>query len=412
MKIAYLVSRYPAVSHAFVLDEVLALRARGVQVDTFAIRRSPPEELLSPADREAAGSTFVVVPPSPLRFARAHLRALARDPRRYVSTLAFALLLGRADLRRVLWQLFYFAEAIVVFDECDRRGIRHLHAHFANVATDVAMIAVRFGGNGWSWSFTLHGPVELADVSAHRLAEKVRSAALVVCISDFARSQLMSLVPRREWTKLQLVRCGIDTREFSRNGHPVGAHEGMHVITVGRLSARKAHAVLVEAIAALRDEGAQVRLTVVGDGEERAALETLARELELDDRVTFAGAVAHDELADVLAAADVFCLPSVAEGLPVVLMEAMAMGLPVVAARIMGIPELVEDGVTGYTVAPGRADALADALRRLAGERDRWPEMGAAGRRKVEADHDLRRSAASLHELLTSAAPEPVGSAR
>ena len=157
----------------------------------------------------------------------------------------------------------------------------------------------------------------------------------------------MSLVPRGEWTKLQLVRCGIDTREFSRNGHPVGAHEGMHVITVGRLSARKAHAVLVEAIAALRDEGAQVRLTVVGDGEERAALETLARELELDDRVTFAGAVAHDELADVLAAADVFCLPSVAEGLPVVLMEAMAMGLPVVAARIMGIPELVEDGVTG-----------------------------------------------------------------
>jgi colanic acid/amylovoran biosynthesis glycosyltransferase len=280
------------------------------------------------------------------------------------------------------------------------------------VATDVAMIAVRLGGAGWSWSFTLHGPVELADVSAHRLAEKVRSAALVVCISDFARSQLMSLVPRREWAKLRLVRCGIDVDQFSRNGHPVAAHDGMHVITVGRLSARKAHSVLVEAIAALRSEGVDVRLTIVGDGEERAGLEALAGELEVSDRIAFAGAVAHDALTELLAAADVFCLPSASEGLPVVLMEAMAVGLPVVAARIMGIPELVEDGMSGYTVAPGRADSLADALRRLAGERERWEQMGAAGRRKVEADHDVRRSAQELQELLESAAAEPVGSAR
>ena len=215
MRIAYLVARYPAVSQTFVVGEVLGLRRLGVDVHTLAIRRSPPEEVLSRTDREAFASTYTVLPPRPWHLLRAHVRALARSPRGYASTLLHALALGRLDLRAVLWQLFYFVEAMVVWDQCDRRGIRHLHVHFPNVAADVAMLVARYGGEPWTYSMTLHGPTELYDVNAHRLPEKVRESAFSICISDYTRSQVMNFVGREHWAKLHVVHCGVDTDRFS-----------------------------------------------------------------------------------------------------------------------------------------------------------------------------------------------------
>jgi colanic acid/amylovoran biosynthesis glycosyltransferase len=400
-RVAYVVARYPAVSQTFVLDEVLALRSRGVEVQTFSIRRPPREEVLAAADREAASTTVNVLPPRLGRLAIAHLRALLTRPGRYLEALAFALRMGRWDARRILWQLFYFGEAMLIWDVCRRRGIRHVHAHFANVATDVAMIAARYGGATWSWSFTLHGPVEFADVRGHRLAEKIQDATLVVCISDFARSQAMQLCPPVCWEKLALVRVGIDVEQFAPTGIGVPADGSLRVLTVGRLSARKGHSVLIESVARAAGD---VRLVIVGDGEERPALERLAASLEVAHRIDFAGAVGRDDIRPFFAAADVFCLPSFAEGLPVVLMEAMAMELPVVATWIAGVPELVEDGVHGHLVPPGRADAVADALGALATARAALPTMGRAGRAKVLSQHDVRRTAAELERRLREAA--------
>lgn len=403
MKVAYLCNRYPAVSLTFILREVRALRRRGVDVHTFAIRRAFPEHLLSAADREEHARTLAVLPPSPARLALSHLTAIALHPLRYLQTLGLALRLRPRGLRGAVWQGFYFAEAMVIWRECRRRGIAHIHAQFANVATDVALLASYFGGGragDWSWSFTLHGPVEFYDVSQSRLPEKLRRARFVVCISDFARSQAMAFLDSERWGKLHVVHCGVDPTRFRPAQRvPGGEDRELRLLSVGRLIDLKGHAVLIEAVAALRDRGVGTQVTLVGEGPTRGSLESLAARLGVAERVVFAGAVGQDEILDFYADADVFCMASFAEGVPVVLMEAMAMQIPVVATRIAGVAELVEHRTSGLLVSPGRPDQLAAAIGELERDPSKRRAMGAAGRAKVVAEFDVEGSAALLRDL-------------
>ena len=398
--VAYLVSKYPNVSHTFISREVHGVRARGMRVETFSIRRPAPADVLTDEDRADEDETFYVLPPSPAALLRAHATALRSAPWRYVRTLARALRLSAGGARNGLWQAFYFAEAILLWHELRRRGVRHVHAHFANVATGVAILVAEFGGPEWSWSFTMHGSSEFDDVTHYALADKVRSAEFVACIGDYCRSQLMKLVEPEYWGKLAIVRCGIDTDVFAavdRSQRPDGP---LRVLCVGRLVPGKGQAILIEAVATLRARGHDVRLTLVGEGPHRPALEAHARKLGVQTAVTFAGAVGQDRIRDHYAAADVFCLPSFSEGIPVVLMEAMATRLPVVTTHIMGIPELVIDDVTGLLVMPGRADALADALARLQDDRALRRRLGDAGRGHVRAEFELMQSATAMRSLL------------
>jgi colanic acid/amylovoran biosynthesis glycosyltransferase len=404
VSVAYLVSRYPAVSQTFVLGEVLGLRRNGIEVHTFAIRRSSPEEVLSTADREAFESTYSVLPVRPWHLLRAHARALVRGPRAYFWALLGALRLGGLDLRALLWQLFYFGEAMVVWDQCDRRDVRHLHVHFPNVGADVAMIVARYGGDGWSFSLTLHGPTELYDVREHNLAEKVRRARFAICVSHYMRSQLMTLVEREHWPKLHVLRCGIDTERFSPPASERPPNATPTVLAVGRLDARKGHVLLVEALGRMADDGDQAHVVIVGEGPERPLLELLAGDLGVSDRLTLPGAVGQDEIGSWFREADLFCLPSLAEGVPIVLMEAMASGLPVVAPRLMGIPELVEDGLSGTLVTPGEADELAAALRAQLADADVRRSMGEAGRRRVLAEFEVGECTRRVAELMRTAA--------
>jgi glycosyltransferase involved in cell wall biosynthesis len=400
LRLAYVVPRYPTLSHAFLLREVETLRSLGATVETFSVRRVGDDQLLTDADRRAFETTYAVVPPRWGDLAGAHLRALATRPLGCARALGTALRMRRPGLRGTLWALFYLLEAGVVWDRCRRLGIRHLHAQFASNATDVALLAAALGGRGWSWSFTVHGPVEFYDVPGFRLAGKARSAAFVACISDFARSQVQAFLDPGDWDKVEVVPLGVDAEAF-RPAEPVaGADRPLRALTIGRLAAVKGQAVLLDAVAELARRGCPVELTVAGWGPERERLERRAAQLGIADRVDFLGPVGQDRVAGLYAAADVFCTSSFAEGVPVVLMEAMACGLPTVATRIMGVPEVVEDGVTGLLVPPGRADALADALERLARRPDERAAMGQAGRRKVLEERDPRRSAERLLELI------------
>jgi glycosyltransferase involved in cell wall biosynthesis len=405
--IAYLCSRYPAVSHTFVLREVEALRRRGVDVRTFSVRRADAGDVLSPADREAQRTTTAILPPRWGRLAAAHLAALARSPRAYLATLRRAAEMASPGFRGRLWQLFYFVEAIQLWHHCARAGISHIHAHFANPGSNVALLAADFGARAGrgpaAWSFTMHGPAEFYDVTANRLPEKVRAARFVACISDFCRSQLMGMVEYEHWQKLHVVHCGVDPAEFAPSEHAPAPAGPVRVLNVARLTERKGHHLLLEASARVRAEGVDLRVTIVGDGPERDNLARHARELGIDSAVELAGAVGQDRIRSFYDAADLFCVPSFAEGVPVVLMEAMAMELPVVATSVMGIPELVEDGVHGRLVQPGRADALADALRALAADAEVRAAMGRRGREKVLAEFDVHGSAARLEEIFAAA---------
>ena len=395
-RVAYLTSEYPAVSHTFILREVEALRALGVDVLTCSIRRTGPEHHRGPAERSAAATTFNVIEAakSPARLARAIRAAFAG---KLSQTLALAWRTRRPGLTGALWQLFYLVEAIVLADHLKREGITHLHGHFAQSSCTVAMLTSAL--SGIPFSFTLHGPADFLDPLGWCLGEKIARAEFVACISHFCRSQGMMYAPRAHWDRLRIVHCAVDPHEYGKDR----AAPGKRLLFVGRLSAVKGVPVLLDAFASIRAAHPDAELTLIGDGPERAALETQAAGMQ---GITFAGYRSQGEVAAELEQTDIFVLPSFAEGVPVVLMEAMAARVPVVTTRIAGIPELVQDGVSGRIVHPGDGADLADAIVTLLGDGDMRARMGAAGRQKIEKDFALPNEAAWLQALFEGTAPD------
>lgn len=398
MKVAYLCSRYPAISHTFILREVLVLREAGIDVHTFTIRRVPDAELLTEVDRHEARHTQSILPAGFLSILTAHLAAFFRSPVGYFGALGIAVTRRPPGLRPFFWSLFYFLEAGVLAARLRRAGITHVHAHFANVAANVARLAARLTGG--TWSLTIHGHADFGDPTTSRLADKIASAAFTVCVSDFGRAQAMLQTDPVHWPRLHRVYCGIDTIRFQPP--PQGDTQEsppLRLLTVARLSPEKGLTVLLDALAAARAAGTDVILTLVGDGPLRGSLGEQARRLGLTEPVTFAGPVGQDRISDFYHRADVFVLPSFSEGLPVVLMEAMASGLPVIASRITGIPELVRDGLDGLLVPPGNTDELAAAIRNLAADPKRRRAFAASARDRVCTAFDARVTQVPLIQL-------------
>jgi len=246
----------------------------------------------------------------------------------------------------------------------------------------------------------MHGPTEFSDVSHYRLGEKLRYARFVVCISDYTRSQLMALTSPEIWKRFHVVHIGIPIGQFTRSEEEAERLCGEPMILfIGRQVPEKGQAVLIEATALLFERGHRLTVTLAGEGPSRPMLEQLAQSLGIASHVSFPGAVGQDEIHAMYAQASIFCLPSFAEGVPGVLMEAMAMQLPVVSTAIMGIPELVDDGETGLLVAPGRVDELADALERLLVNQELRNTMSTRAREKVVREFNTERSVEQLRGL-------------
>lgn len=401
LRLAYITTQYPGVSHTFILREVTALRRLGAEVHTISLRRTSADHLLSQENRDAAATTYAIRPPRLRDLLVAHLSALLLHPRAYLATLREALGLARPGLRGRVWQIFYFAEAIMVWRHCSASDVRHLHAHHGSPPADVALLVAHFGraaGSGpGTWSLTMHGPIEFWDVRWFRLCEKLERADAVVCISDFARSQLMALVDDRHWSKLRVVHCGVGFSEYEHLGQPPCGRP--QVLCVGRLVPEKGHVILLDAVAHLTRAGHEVQAVLVGSGPMRARLEHLALELGVSDRVVFRGALGQEQVRDCYANATLVCSASFAEGIPVVLMEAMASGRAVVATAISGVRELVRDGDTGLLVTPGRADELSSAIATLTHDAQLRSRLASAGRERVLREFDVDRSAAQLAAL-------------
>ncbi len=401
-RVAYLVSQYPKLSHAFIEREIRALREGGAVVRTFSVRSTPDSELLSQRDRDEAATTDVLLQ-SPARLLLAQAPLLARDAKAWGRGLLRALRTGAPTLRSRVWQGFYALEAGVLVQQMQASGLRHVHVHLANNGADVARLAVPLGsevyGGDWSWSMAMHGPTEFSDVTGYDLAAKVRAASFVACISDYCRSQLMALVDPSHWGKLALVRMSVDADRFAVAHRDTSPDRPLRVLFVGRLVPEKGPHVLVEAASLLPEGSVEVR--VVGDGPLREALQQDVDARGLGTAVTLVGPLGQEDLPAQYAWADVFALPSFAEGLPVVIMEAMAAGCVVVTTQIAGIPELVETGVTGVLVAPGRADALAEALVDVGADTELRRRLALAGAERVRATYAPEPNAAALAALLS-----------
>ncbi len=393
-------------THSFIVGEVRGLREMGIRVETVSVRRVPDGEVLAPVDIEERRYTYHLLPTSAAHVIRCHAQALFRHPRAYLATLVRSLRESPPGFRARLWGAFYFGESMLLWNWLHVRNLHHVHVHHANVAADVALLACQFANAAglsprWTWSLSLHGPTELADVEGHNLPAKVHDASAVVCISDFTRSQVSAFADPGDLGRLHTVRCGIDVTRFSAGPTPrVKDDDVVRILCVAAMSRRKGQGVLLEAMSQLVTQGMPVRLTLAGDGPERIRLEAGARRLGSTGTVTFAGAVGHDGVVELYRQCDIFCLPSFSEGLPTVLMEAMAMERPVVATNVMAVSELVEHEHNGLLVPPARADLLAGALARLVQDGELRRRMGKAGRTRVVEDFDQENAVKALAEVL------------
>lgn len=393
MKVAYLVNQYPHVSHSFIRREVAGLEAHGVTVERFAIR--PAGTVVDEADAAEKARTRSLLAAGKGELLGALLAEFARHPVRWLKAARAAWRMGGAAGAR-LKHLAYLTEACLLVRWLRDCGAKHLHAHFGTNPAAVARLARWLGGP--PYSFTVHGPEEFDRPDALSLRDKIADAAFVCGVSSFGRSQLYRWAREADWPKVKVVRCGVDAA-FLKSG-PLPVPDASRLVCVGRLCEQKGQLLLVEAAARLAADGVEFELVLAGDGPMRPQVEAAVREHELGDRVRITGWLSNDAVRAELAAARVMVLPSFAEGLPVVLMEALALGRPVVTTYVAGIPELVEHGAAGWLVPAGDPAALADALAdALAAPSERLAAMGRAGAAAVWRMHDAHREAGKLARL-------------
>lgn len=395
-RLGIVTSFFPSLTETFIYREIEGLAAHGVPVRVFSVRR-PPDTDVSEEVRRLRRQTHYLLPPRWPQLARAHACWLARRPLRYLSTL-WLVLSGRHER----WHdrartLAHFAEGVLVAALARGCGLAHLHAHYASHPATIALTAARL--LDIPFSFTGHA----YDIWTDRLLlpEKMAACAFAVTCTEAGRRALLAEAPRAEPGRITVVYHGVDSALFRPRPEPSGE---FHILSVGRLDRPKGHHLLLVALAALAQEGYRFRATIVGDGPEREVLGELARRLGLAGLVRFAGRVYHEELPAYYQGAHLFVLACYndagnQDNLPNVLLEAMACGLPVVSTRFQGIPELIEDGMSGLLVEPQDSRALAAALRRLLDDRELGRRLGRAGRERVVAHFDQASSVARLAAL-------------
>jgi glycosyltransferase involved in cell wall biosynthesis len=396
MHIAYLVNQYPKVSHSFVRREILALERLGVKVHRFALR-GWDAELVDPEDRRERTATRFVLQGGWRAVLSAVCASALLTPGRFLSAFGLATRMGRRRSdRSLVYHWIYLAEACVLARWIKQVEASHLHAHFGTNSAEVAMFVQALQGT--PYSFTVHGPEEFDRPESIGLTEKCRRASFIVAISSFCRSQLFRWADSGDWQKIHVVHCGLDAAFLqSLSSAPPDV---MRLVCVGRLCEQKGQLLLLQAMRQLMDQGLMFDLVLAGDGEMRSAIIALIDQLGLQQRVRITGWISSKDVRHEIQAARAMILPSFAEGLPVVLMEAMALGRPVLSTYVAGIPELVHDGLHGWLFPAGDVNAMAAAIRDcLQAAPERLMAMGEQARQHVTRRHDIDHEAAHLVEL-------------
>lgn len=399
MRIAYLVNQYPKVSHVFIRREILALEEEGHTILRCSVRRSQ-DPGHDPVDQAEGRRTIVLIDAGWWKTVMTILVTLFHTRSRFLHALHMAMRLGKKGERGRIWHLVYLIEACLLFRLLQKQKAEHLHAHFGTNSATVALLCRILGGP--PYSFTVHGPEEFDKATLWGLTPKIEHAHFVVAVSSFCRSQLYRYCPESQWKKIHIVHCGVDTAFLGSEPKPLPST--CRLVSIGRLCEQKGQMLLVAALGRLHREGVNLEMVLVGDGEMRGEVEAAIRREGLQDHVRITGWANSSEIRAHLEEAWAMVLPSFAEGLPVVIMEALACARPVVSTYIAGIPELVVPGKNGWLVPAGSIEALVDALRDVT--RTPLPtltEMGKEGRRAVLANYHSVTLARELAALFLAA---------
>jgi colanic acid/amylovoran biosynthesis glycosyltransferase len=393
--VAYITDVFPGITQTFVYLEIKKLRQLGLCIDIYSIWKSTDAIASREAEGFRAETTFLSPPPL-LTLLRAHLYFVCTKPAQYLETLKLCWA-PHPNFRFRRRTIYNFCLAPYLALHLAKKKRRHIHSHFASGAATTAMMASTL--LGISFSFTAHR----GDILDEKvlLQEKVNRAKFGIAISEYNKVCLLGMAPDVEENKIVTVHCGVETDVFlPRYRTPIGP---VTFLSVGSLLARKGHVYLVEACRVLKEHHINFRCSIVGEGPQRAELQRLIEKYKIEEEIALVGSAPHEDVQTYFDNTDVFVLPSLSEGIPVVLMEAMSKALPVVATRITGVPELVTHQKDGILVSPGNDTELAEAMMRLAKDTELRKILGDNARKKIEADFNLEKSVSKIKSLFEEA---------
>lgn len=400
MRIAYFINQYPKVSHSFIRREIQALEKLGMAVQRIALR-GWDGELVDTDDIREREQTQFVLKAGGFNILLSVIKAMISSPGRFFSALMLALKMGWHAERPLPFHLIYLAEACQIVPWMKSFGASHVHAHFGSNSTEVVMLANALGGP--AYSFTVHGPEEFDKPFFLGLPEKIKRSAFVVAISSYGRSQLFRWVDHAFWSKVKVVHCGLEKSFYDIAPTPVTANA--RLVCVGRLCEQKGQLLLLEAAHSLAKKGIEFELVLAGDGEMRPEVERMIADYDLKGKVRITGWISGQQVRDEILNSSGLVLPSFAEGLPVVIMEAMALRRPVISTYVAGIPELVIPKENGWLVPAGSVTELMEAMEdMLSKTSEQLAAMGDAAYARVTERHAIDTEAKKLAELFQGAA--------
>jgi len=407
-RIAVVVKGYPRLSETFIAQEILALERAGLDIEIWSLRR-PTDGALHLLHHQIRAPVFYL-PEYLYREMLRVIRSAASSVRRP----------GFGRLMRLFWRdllrdptpnrLRRLGQAFVMAEEIDD-AVRHLHVHYLHTPASVVRYAALLSGR--HFSFSAHAK-DIWTTPDWEKREKIGDSLWGVTCTRSGADELMRVSPPEHRGRISLLYHGLDLARFPAAPSGRAPRDGsdpadpVEIVTVGRAVAKKGFDDLLAALASL-PKGLAWRLTHIGSGELRPALQRQAESFGLADRITWRGALPQGDVIEALRAADLFVLPCKAgtkgdrDGLPNVLMEAATQGLPILSTRFAGVPEFVLDGVEGDLVAPGDVGALAEALRRLVEDPARRSRLGAAALERVRTTFSFEASIAALVERFTAA---------
>ena len=392
--VAYIANEFPSPLEPYVIDEIAELRRRGAEVICCSGKRVSPNNL-SLAERAFWKETRFFQPLSDDELVRA-MRRLASDPHNLWQLLRPLLWERGASPTRRIRTLGHTVMGAALAEQLAPLKVEHIHAHHGYFASWMALAAARLLGIGFS--FTLHGSdlLQRADL----LSAKLRACQFCVTVSDFNRQHILRNYPSTPSEKIIVQRLGVDrVLSWPTPAPPAEAdHRRFCLLSVGRLHQVKDYRFLIEACAALRDQGLDFLCWIVGEGPERSALESQIMASGLQGRIYLIGQVPRTDLPGYYRYADLVVMTSKSEGIPVVLMEAMAHEKLVLAPAITGIPELVEHQRTGFLYQPGSLPDFVSAVSWIQAHKSSLAGIQHAAAASIAASYNRQRNLRTFAE--------------
>lgn len=409
MRIGYVLKRYPRYSETFVVNEILAHEAAGLEIEIFALRppcdthfqnvisqvRAPVTYIRKPIQGRVSESLNSAAPT-----AASYFWAELQEAAKVIPDLWSKLAIAQGEQASTVYQAAWLAREVKI------RGITHLHAHFGSIATSVARLAAHFASV--SYTFTAHAKdIFHESVEFEDMQRKLRDAATVVTVSDYNQNYLQATYGSAA-NQVQRIYNGLDLSQLQ---YYAPTDRLPLILSVGRLVEKKGLSILVDACAVLRQINCEFRCQIVGTGPLEAELRQQIQQLSLEACIEIIGPRPQCEVFQLMQQAAVFVAPYIIgkdgnrDGLPTVLLEAMALGTPCVSTDVTGIPELVRDRQTGLIVPQHDAQQLAIALKQLLTDSQLRVKLSVQARKLIELEFDIHRNTASLRALFHAKTP-------